>query len=223
MTISDIHDFIDFQTFKERGGYNTPAEKDMALDRASMWELNQLFDLYGINTKTHDGLAPFKASVDYTTDSNGAYTVPSNLNYMHLLGIDVVVNDGTVPSPYDQNRRWKVDMVNEDELSERLNSQLKQPTQTSPVGIITGVGAIQLYPKAAYAGTIKYLRRPAVPKYGYTQSGDTISYDSGTSTQLEWTEPYLSQVIFKALQFLGINLDNPQLVQQANLLTQQNV
>ncbi len=122
--------------------------------------------------------------------------------------MNVMVNDPDAPSGFDPDRRYPVSFVNEDELSDRLNSQTKQPTRTAPIADIVDVGWYNLYPQVVHAGTIYYLKRPDVPVFGYTQAGRAITYDPNTSTQLEWTEPYLNDVIFLALRFLGINLSN---------------
>jgi hypothetical protein len=52
--------------------------------------------------------------------------------------------------------------------------------------------------------------------FGYTQSGRTITYSSGTSTQLEWKQNDLMNVIVIALQYIGINLDANGVLQYAN-------
>jgi len=50
------------------------------------------------------------------------------------------------------------------------------------------------------------LRRPAKPVYGYTTSGRTIIYNPATSTQLEFTDVYINNIISIALKFWGINM-----------------
>jgi len=213
MNISEVHNFIDLITAQERGGFNTAAEKDSALDRASL----TLFEFYRVRYSTSieskEALAPFRGRYDYTTDGNGEITISTALEFVHLLAMDVMVNDPDTPSGFNDDRRYPVSFPNEDELSDRLNSQIKQPTRTAPVCDILGVGWYNLYPQTVHAGTIYYLSRPDTPVFGYTQVGRVITYDPSTSTQLQWTEPYLNNVIFLALRFLGINLNNEYLNQ----------
>ena len=213
MNIQEVHDFIDLITAQERGGFNTPSEKDQALDRASLTLFEFYRARYSTAIESKEALAPFRGRYDYTTDGSGEITISTGLDFVHLLAMDVMVNDPDTPSGFNDDRRYPVSFPNEDELADRLNSQIKQPTRTAPIADIIGVGWYNLYPQVVHAGTIYYLSRPDTPVFGYTQSGRVITYDPSTSTQLQWTEPYLNNVIFLALRFLGINLNNEYLNQ----------
>jgi hypothetical protein len=213
MNISEIHDFIDLITAQERGGFNTAAEKDESLDRASMTAFEVYRKQYATSIEAKEALSPFRVRYDYTTSGTGEITLSSGQNFVHLLSMDVMVNDPDAPSGFDPDRRYPVSFPNEDELADRLNSQIKQPTRTAPIADILGIGWYDLYPAVVHAGTIYFLKRPAKPVFGYTQVGRVITYDPLTSTQLEWTEPYLNSVIFLALRYLGINLNNEYLNQ----------
>lgn len=213
MNLLEINDFIDLITSKERGGFNTYAEKDSALDRASLTLFGLYRKIYSRSIEAKEALAPFRGIYEYTTNGEGEITLSTNLVFAHLLAMDVMVNDPDAPSGFNPDRRYPVTFVNEDEISERLDSQVKPPTRTAPIADIVGVGMYNLYPQVVHAGNIYYLKRPDVPVFGYTQVGRVITYNPGTSTQLEWTEPYLNEVIFLAIRYLGINLDNEKLNQ----------
>lgn len=213
MTLLEIHDFIDLITAQERGGFNTYAEKDAALDRASLTLFEAYRKRYAKDIEAKEALSPFRVRYDYTTSGTGEITLSSGQNFVHLLSMDVMVNDPDAPSGFDANRRYPVSFPNEDELADRLNSQTKQPTRTAPVADIVGVGWYDLYPAVVHSGTIYFLKRPVKPVFNYTQVGRVITYNAVTSVQLEWTEPYLNNVIFLALRFLGINLNSEVLTQ----------
>jgi hypothetical protein len=213
MTIDKIHSRINFIRDQETGGYNTPAEIDLALDMGSIWCFNDYASVYAVNQTAKEALSPFIYLLDFTTDSTGVYVINSNLNFLKLLSMDVVVNDPASPS-YVQghNRYFPVDIPGEDEVANRINSQLNPPGATAPVCIVTGQGAYKLYPAQVHAGKLRFLRRPAAPVFGYTEAGRVITYNSGTSTQLEWNDMFINKVIAKALNILGVNLDNDKLV-----------
>lgn len=219
MNISEIHLFIATVLDQEQAGYFTPATIDEALDRSSMWHFNDYKKRYASDVDAYEALAPFKNSIDYSTSSIGVYAVPGANNYLQLLSMDVSVMDAGLGSA----RRWPVEIVKEDEVAQRRNSQMLPVSATKPIGVETASGTFKLYPEQVHAGTIRFLRRPAKPVFAYTQVGRVITYDSGNSTQLEWTEPYLNQVIFKAIQFLGINLGSEQLQKAAMMLQGANV
>lgn len=217
MNISEIHDFIDEITSKERGGFNTPAEKDRALGRASMTIFEYYRKGYAVSIEAKEALSPFRRKYDYTTNGTGEISISTGFDFVHLLAMDVMRNDPDTPSGFDADRRYDVTFPNEDELAKRKNSQTNPPTRTAPIADIVGIGWYNLFPQVVHAGTIYYLKQPSTPVFGYTQVGRVITYVPGTSTQLEWSEPYLNSVIFLAIRYLGVNLSNEYLV---NILTQ---
>ena len=142
------------------------------------------------------------------------YDDDGQTNYLDLLDITVQVN----------NIYYAVKMINEDELSNRLNSQLDPVNASNPVGEMVQLRRIQLYPKTNnYTGTVSYMRKPIKPVYGYTViGGRTIQYDPATSTQLEWRESDINMVLLKALSSIGINLSDAEVSQFAEVKSQQN-
>lgn len=217
MDLQEIHNLMDDLADKDQLGYFSPEEKDRYLDRGSLWLFNDFKRQYAQGIDVYEALAPFKTELDYTTSGLGVYAVASNQNYVQLLGMDVSVVDAGTGQP----RRWPVDIIREDELPARRNSQLLAPSATRPIGIQRASGSFKLYPEQVHAGTLRFFRRPAAPVFSYTQNGREIVYDVNTSTQLEWTEPYVNKVVFKALMFMGVNLDN-QMLQQVGLALPQN-
>lgn len=206
MTIQEIHNFILLLLNKHNTGYSTPEEIDSALDRAQMWYFNKLTGhveeyqpgrpvprvAYGMTSVVHDHLAPFKSQS--TSDSNSSGLVSLGNDYMNIIAVRK--NNAMVP------------IISEDELGIRLESYIFAPSSTEPVALISSK-AVQLYPKETHTTlAIDYLERPAKPVFGYTQSGRTITYNSGTSTQMEWNEPALNAIIMRAVQYLGVNLED---------------
>lgn len=142
------------------------------------------------------------------------YDDDGGTNYLDLLDISVRIS----------NSYYTVKMVNEDELSNRLNSQIDPVSLSNPVGEVIQLRKIQLYPKANnYVGTVSYMRKPIKPVYGYSVvGGRTIVYDPATSTQLEWRESDVNMVLLKALSSIGINLSDAEVSQFAEVKSQQN-
>lgn len=216
MNISEIHDFIDLITSQERGGFNTPAEKDAALDRANLTLFEYYRLIYAKSIEAKEALSPFRVKYDYTTNGTGEITLSSGQEFAHLLAIDAMVNDPNTLSGFDSNRRYDVEFPNEDELANRKNSQTNPPTRTAPIADIVGVGWYNLYPQVVHSGSIYFLKRPQKPVFAYTQVGRVITYNAAGSTQLLWTEPWTNSVIFLAIRFLGVNLENEMLNKTMN-------
>lgn len=213
MTIDKIHDRIDFITSKESGGYNTPGEKDTALDMAQMWVFNDYLPMWGKSQTANEALAPFLTELGFSTDSSGVYAVSSSLNFMRLAGIYAQGIDSSVPSGIPQIRKYEVTQVNADEEAAAYMSQENAVSSTNPIFIVTGLGAFKFYPEEVIAGKMRFLRRPATPVYAFSQVGRAITYTSVGSTQMEWNDLFINRVIAKALSILGVNLDNQKLIE----------
>lgn len=219
MTIQEIHNLFNLLTDKEGGAYFPPASIDTFLDRSQMMWFNKWRPMYAESIEAQDALAPFKVVLDYTTSSSGVYAIPGNQNYISLLSMDVSVMDDVISTA----RRWPVKFPKEDELASRRNSQLLAPSATAPIAEVTATGSFTLWPTQVHAGTVRFFKRPPAPVFGYNQVGRVITYDSGTSTQLGWTEQYQNKIILSAIQLAGLPLDDQILQQAGIMLPQQDV
>jgi hypothetical protein len=114
-----------------------------------------------------------------------------------------------------------VQVLAEEELIERLESQVLPVTLFEPICVMNAQRRIQLFPEVPQSGKVYYFKRPAVPKFAYTQSGRTITYDPLTSVQLEWSQADLNNVISEALAYYGLNLQSAEVVQFAQLKLQE--
>ena len=118
-------------------------------------------------------------------------------------------------------------LVSNDKVAFKDNSQLmsvKNPDDFSYAFISLTTDntdqGIQLHPKAVPpkgTATAYYLKRPAIPVFGYTQSGRTITYASGSSTQLEWQDDEIEKIIQKAIQYIGMGLEDQTLFQAGQI------
>lgn len=212
---------MDLITDKQQQIFFSPPEKDNALDRAQMWWFMELYGnprqyqpsryapsiSYGVSQKINDSLSTFKKIASFTSAADGLITLP--VDYVHLLAL----NTNEVSAEAGRTVYRPVQILNEDELVERLESQLCPVSVSDPIGIINSTLKIQLFPQVTQVGKLYYLRKPVAPVYGYTQTGRVITYDPLTSTQLEWDDPNVNQIMIKALEFLGMNMGETELVQ----------
>lgn len=208
-TINDLYNFYQYIVRKERGVYVTIPQFNSNMDAGQMDAFMEYFKGYGANQEVHDALRVFKVYQPFTSDTAGFVTYPSN--YFHLLGNPFTVAGSTVNT---------LKFVNEDELSFALTSQLRAVTNAYPIGVDTATG-FSIYPQSTQTGAYFYLRRPATPNLAYTQAGRTITYDSATSTQLEWEEVYWNNILAKALRYAGINMDEKGISDFANQYNQE--
>lgn len=122
------------------------------------------------------------------------------------------------------NGYYSIKMTNEDELADKLNSQINPPLVTAPVGIMYQRRSIQLFPNnTVYTGFVHYMRRPVKPVYGYSVvGGRSIVYNPSQSVQLEWKDTDVNFILLKALSSIGINLSDQEASQFAEMKSQEN-
>lgn len=208
-TIADIVDFVQYICRKERGIFITPAQCTSNLDAGQLDSFEEYFKLYGENQVIHDALRPFRVYYQFTSDSSGFVTFPSD--YLHLVGTAFTVSGSTVN---------EITFPNEDEFISALKSQLRPVSLSDPIARDTDTG-FSLYPQSTQIGFFTYLKRPDTPVYGYTQLGRVITYDPNTSTQLEWSDVYINNIIAKSLRYVGINMTEPEISQFAEMYNQE--
>lgn len=207
--INDIYNQMLFIVRKERGVFVTVNEAMQTLDNAQLEAVEEWFSTYGTTQIIHDAIRKLRVQKSFTSDSTGLVTFDSD--YLHLIGGAYTVSGSTINN---------VRFLNEDELALALKSQLRVVSTSNPIAIDASVG-FRLYPAATQSGFYNYLRRPATPVLGYTQSGRTITYDPNTSTQLEFTDVYINNIISRALKFWGINMAEQDIQQFAQIQTQE--
>jgi hypothetical protein len=207
--INDIYNQMIFIVRKERGVFVTVPEAMQTLDNAQLEAVEEWFSTYGTTQIIHDAIRKLRVQKNFTSDSTGLVTFDAD--YLHMIGGAYTVSGSTINN---------VRFLNEDELALALKSQLRAVSTSSPIAIDASVG-FRLYPAATQTGFYNYLRRPATPVLGYTQSGRSITYDPNTSTQLEFTDVYINNIISRALKFWGINMAEQDIQQFAQIQTQE--
>ena len=192
--LNEIYNFMVFIVRKERGVFVTISEFESTLDNAQIEATSGWFELYGITQKIHDAIRKLRSQVQFTSASDGQVNFASD--YLHMIGGAYTVTGSTINT---------IRFVNENEVSLSLKSQLRPVSTSLPIAKDTATG-YKIYPQVTQIGYYNYLRRPVKPVFGYTTSGRTITYDSATSTQLEFTDVYINNIISIALKFWGINM-----------------
>lgn len=217
MNIQEVVNYLNFYINKVTGSWYTVPETTEVLDRGQFALYSDLKAKYATSQYVKDALSPFRETYNFTTAVSGYVIVPSNTNYLDLLNLQIYfqISDRTVYYP--------VKLVNEDEISDRLNSQIDPVTITSPIGEQTSLRTFRLYPTGTYNGNVVFLRRPVKPVFGYTVvSGRVIVYDPNTSVQLEWRETEIVPLIIKSLETLGINLSAQDIVSWSQVKSENN-
>jgi hypothetical protein len=218
MDLNEVYTVINFYLNKNQGGWYPPEEITRMVVRAQTTLYNNYYTKYSTSQRLDDALAPFKVDFQFTNGTTPGGLISTPANYLDLLGIYTLVTGSD-----NVTRKRPVEIVNEEELVYRLNSQVVPVTVDDPVGIIKATWDVQLYPAQPQAGIMMYLREPVAPNYVYSVvSGRVIVYNQGASTQLEWSDKDIESIILIALNGLGINLGEADILQWSEIKTQQN-
>lgn len=211
MDINLYHNIILNLLRKERLDIPTHTVIDQFTHLAQMeiWE-GMVLD-YGKNQEVQDYLAPFKVQdAAFTSTSSGFVSWPADYGYM--LAASTIVFDNKAGKPF----RKKMQFIPDDKLSEALENQVRKVSVDWPVAN-AGADGMDVYPKAQVSGVMSYLSMPVQPKFAYTVSGRTVTYDSANSVQLKWTDAGCKKVMVRTLLFLGLNIQDPNLIQFSQL------
>jgi hypothetical protein len=194
-SINDLYNFYRYIVRKQRGAFVTPEEFSSNLDSGQMDAVAEWFEPYGATQKLHDGLRQIRVYYQFTSNFAGFVTYPSD--YIHILGSPFTVTGSTVN---------EIAFVNESELVFSLKSQVRALSNEYPIAVDTSTG-FSIYPQQTQIGFFNYLKRPDTPNLAYTQSGRTITYDAANSTQLEFSDIYVNNILAKALKYASVNMD----------------
>lgn len=218
MDLNDAYTLLNFYINKEQGGWYPPEELTRIVDRAQQTLYNTYYTKYATSQRLDDALAPFKVDFQFTTGTTTGGLITTPDNYLDLLGIYTIVTGSD-----NITRKCPVKIVNEEEVVYRINSQVVPVTVNKPIGVIKTDWDVQLYPAQPQAGIMMYLRQPVAPFFAYSLvSGRVIVYNQGASRQLEWSDKDVESILLLALNGLGINLSEQDVLQWSEMKNQQN-
>jgi hypothetical protein len=217
MNINDIYKTVSYMVDKYQGTYLSPDDFNLAINTAQRQYLNFLtgetaeFN-QGVRRATSGGF-----SNDVTT--GGSLSV-------FLKESDIGITSQLAPQPADfykisalrtQDNDYSIRRVGADKIYSYINNAIDPPTVTEP--IYTEIGNyFKFWPSTLTGVKIIYFRKPADARWGYT--GDLVYnssvYDASTnptgSTQLEWPDNDINDIIYRTLGIIGINLKDGDLI-----------
>lgn len=139
--------------------------------------------------------------------------------FRQIADIDLIGGVGDLPAGWEKtnavyttgNPPIEVVQVDEDRLARRFSSPLDSPTLEYPMYVEDDT-TIRVYPSTITQVTMRYLRSPVTPVWGYTVTGRKPVYDPATSTNLEWDENDMFEIANRVLQLVGVSMMNNNLV-----------
>jgi len=133
MNIKESVDYLNFWIKKERGAFYTIEETVQLIDRAQIGLYNDIIQRYATSQIVKDTLEPFKNKYYFTpSTTRSGLIIINDSDYFNLLNCTINYTD----TSYMSNGRtsyYGLKLTNEDELGDRLNSQINVPTTLAPV------------------------------------------------------------------------------------------
>ncbi len=228
MNVNDMYRICQFAINKAQNGYLTPSEFNLIINQAQVSYQDYLLGEfqqyqpgrpqarinYSQNENIRQRLTPLLATSALAVNSGtGAITYPA----------DYVQADSLLTSTLQRVR-----YTQQDSLYSYYNSTI-DPVATNPIYMITSTG-FQFYPITIGTVTLNYIKKSPDIIWGYTTVAgrpvyNPIAYNPSTaptgSQQPVWADVDLLEIIARALKLIGLNLQDGQVEQYANQVTQQ--
>lgn len=159
---------------------------------------------YESNLISSDNLSSLKKVANLQVPSNGLVTQPSDYLYYSTARVKYFVDN--------QPKEIDVDVIKENELGQRLSSQVNPVTKRFPVLVLRN-NAFQVYPTDVNYLVLTYIKVPATPVWAYTTSNGRPVYDSANSVNFELPTELTNDIIYRICQTLGIRIKRQDLIQ----------
>jgi len=210
ISINDAHQFIRQILKKNKGGFVAPEEIDRAINRGVSDWLSAIITKFRRTGKfEYDHLLVKRSNFTVAADTGTQTLSGAASDYIEGLTIYITETGGT---PVEGT------LYNWDEFLEIQNSKLLAPTTSFPAATIyilfegsTNVPKIQFSPvplSGTHTYTLVYIRKPPAAVYAYTFNSSTgnFTFNSTGSVDIDISDRYYTDIITRALMYLGISL-----------------
>jgi hypothetical protein len=227
MNVNDMYRICQFAVNKAQNGYLTPSEFNLTINQAQISYQDYLLGEfqqyqygrpqarinYSQNENIRQRLSPLITNAALTINGSGEVAYPA----------DYVQADTIITTDFKRVR-----FVQQDSLYSYYNSEI-DPIASNPIYLLEPTG-FQFYPVTLGNAVLTYVKdAPQIvwayttvsgrPVYAPTQTGVGVTPTTG-SVQPVWDRVDLLEIIARALKLIGLNLQDGQVQQYANQVTQ---
>tara|TARA_A100001391_G_scaffold165279_1_gene125137 strand:+ start:162 stop:854 length:693 start_codon:yes stop_codon:yes gene_type:complete len=206
---------------QQQRGYMTPDEFNKT---ATQVQLN-IFQSY-----LEDLNQQYRVPQNDTEYANRVENIEKKLQFFQRTGATTYVGPEFTLNPTDIYRLGSVfykdteltQYAQRNELTQLLRSPLTQPTETFPIFLYEN-NNLFVYPTSINSNiSISYLKTPADVVWGYGVGNlGQFEYNAGTSTDFELSVSEQSNVIIRILAYAGVIINDPTIIEVANMEIQQ--
>ena len=248
VSVDTVYKTVLYILNKEQRGYITPDEFNklgtqvqLEIFESYFEDLNQQLRVGGNSSEYADRVKKLREKIDRfftsealtVTQGAGEYWASANLatlasgNAVHRLGtIDYVEHRDAAVAITELP--VELEEVTPHEFNLVRRSKLTAPTSSWPIFHITST-YVKILPANVTSATIprksyniNYIKKPSDPVWGYNVNTTTgaFIYASGSSTDFEIDDTDQTDIILKILQYCGVIIRDPQIIQTATQLAQ---
>lgn len=249
MNVNKFRNFVLYLARKAQSGSNpTPSQFNISMERAYIsfvmgrygnpqeYQIGQPIPriAWQMTQKISDDLRFLLTKKQFAINTDGQLTVPDGTTkdintqiapkYLHASSLrfnHVISKNGRFVS-----KEVDIDILRDSEIGGVLSSSINDPTTRYPVCAFYDT-YIQFYPKTLQKVIFTYLRTPTVPNWGYTlDSNNRPVYAvtggvNGDSVDIEAPDDCQNEIAMRTLEFLGISIREPMVIQYANQMSKE--
>lgn len=191
--------------FKKKIGLPEEYQVGMPLPR-------QAFEL---TKKITMDLLPFHVEMGTTSpslpvDIHGIATLPIDVYYPSVFRYRYVVGTTVKHIP--------IDIVNDLEWNERMRNSITKGSKKYPIANFIGPNRVRFSPTDLARVDFDYIKVPTRPVFGYSTDLGFIDYNPVTSTQLEWDDVNVLDIISIFMEKMGVSISTIDIAQYADKL-----
>jgi len=219
MNVNDMYRICQFAVNKAQNGYLTPSEFNLIINQAQVSYQDYLLGEF----QQYQYGRP-QARINYSQNENIRQRL-SPLITQATLNINGTSGEAPYPADYVQadaittTTLKRVRYVQQDALYSYYNSEI-DPIATNPIYLLEPTG-FQFYPVTLGIAILTYVKDAPQIVWAYNLVSGRPVYDSGASVQPVWDNVDLLEIIARGLKLIGLNLQDGQVQQYANQVTQQ--
>jgi hypothetical protein len=198
MTIEFIFDIVNLVLNKNRRGFVKTSQKTTAIKAAMYSFFNDEVEVYRKTGVIPTSIKKFVKTSELTL-TNGSANLPTDFSQESNIETDCG-SEGVILTP--------------EQYLDRKNSYILAPDQQNPIVKIEN-GKVYVQPDEFTTITLTYIRQPIPFVYAVTVGGDnrSESFNSGSSTDIEFPIDYAWEIARRALAPLGVGFQNVEALQ----------
>lgn len=218
MNVNDMYRICQFAVNKAQNGYLTPSEFNLTINQAQVSYQDYLLGEF----QQYQYGRP-QARINYSQNENIRQRL-TPLIAESVLTINSTSGEAPYPADYVQADTVRtlaferVRYVQQDSLYSYFKSQI-DPISSNPIYLLERTG-LQFYPVTLGSAILTYVKDAPEIVWNYTLVSNRPVYNANTSVQPVWDNLDLLEIIARALKLIGLNLQDGQVQQYANQVTQ---